>query len=43
MNNTIPDKVVLRDPWPGNISRQEMSWFEFQSRLMMVFKVWVSR
>jgi hypothetical protein len=43
MNNTLPDKVVLRDPWPGNLSRQEMSWFEFHNRLMMVFKVWVSR
>ncbi|MBK6612199.1 MAG: C39 family peptidase [Sphingobacteriales bacterium] len=42
-NNTIPYKVVLRDPWPGNISRQEMDWYEFSSRLMVAFKVWVSR
>ncbi len=42
-NNTIPDKVILRDPWPTNTSRQEMSWAEFQQRVGMIFKVWVSR
>jgi hypothetical protein len=42
-NNTIPNKVVLRDPWPTSPSRQEMSWYEFSNRLMMVFKVWVTR
>lgn len=42
-NNTIPEKVVLRDPWPTNPSRQEMSWNEFSNRLQMAFKVWVSR
>ncbi|MEO1653094.1 MAG: papain-like cysteine protease family protein [Bacteroidota bacterium] len=39
----IPDKVVLRDPWPGNRSRQEFSWREFQSRCFMAVKVWVTR
>ncbi len=39
----VPDKVVLRDPWPGGISRQEFSWNEFQSRYMMGIKVWVTR
>ncbi len=42
-NNTVPDKVVLRDPWPSSYSRQEMSWYEFSNRLMSVFKVWVTR
>lgn len=42
-NNTVPDKVVLRDPWPGSPSRQEMSWYEFSNRVMMAFKVWVTR
>lgn len=42
-NNTIPIKVVLRDPWPLSPSRQEMSWYEFSNRLMMAFKVWVTR
>ena len=42
-NNTIPHKVVLRDPWPASPSRQEMSWNEFSSRINMVFKVWVTR
>lgn len=39
----IPDKVVLRDPWPGNPSRQELPWNEFQSRCFMAVKVWVTR
>jgi hypothetical protein len=39
----IPDRVILRDPWPGNLSRQEISWYEFQQRCMMAVKVWVSR
>lgn len=38
-----PVKVVLRDPWPGNISRQEFSWQEFQTRCFMAIKVWVTR
>jgi hypothetical protein len=42
-NNTIPDKVILRDPWPANASRQEISWADFQKRVGMIFKVWVSR
>jgi len=39
----IPDKVVLRDPWPGNANRQEYSWNEFQSRCMMAVRVWITR
>ncbi len=39
----VADKVVLRDPWPGNPSRQEYSWAEFQSRCNMAIKVWVTR
>ena len=39
----IPDKVVLRDPWPGNESRQEFSWNDFQTRCFMAVKVWVTR
>lgn len=39
----IPDKVVLRDPWPGNPSRQEFSWNDFQSRCFMGVKIWVTR
>lgn len=42
-NNTIPHKVVLRDPMPGMLSKQEMSWGEFSNRVMMAFKVWVTR
>lgn len=37
----IPHKVVLRDPWPHNKSRQEMRWADFERRLTMLFKVWV--
>jgi len=42
-NNPIVEKVVLRDPWPTNPSRQEMSWQEFVSRATGIFKVWVVR
>ena len=39
----LPDKVVLRDPWPGNPSRQEMSWQDFTNRVFMALKIWVTR
>ena len=42
-NNPIIDKVVLRDPWPYNPSRQEMSWYEFSGRVRNIFRVWVVR
>ncbi len=42
-NNTIPKKVVLRDPMPGYPSRQELSWNDFQKRLFMIIRVGVSR
>ncbi|MDX1908854.1 MAG: papain-like cysteine protease family protein [Bacteroidia bacterium] len=41
--NTVPDKVVLRDPWPQSPSRQEMSWYEFSQRLDIGLKVWITR
>jgi hypothetical protein len=42
-NATIwPDKIVLRDPWPTNPSRLEMSWIEFTSRLHTCYKVWLN-
>ena len=31
--NKIPYKVVLRDPWPHNTSRQEFEWQDFISRI----------
>lgn len=39
----VPDIVVLRDPWPGNQSRQEFTWSEFQERCFMAVKIWVTR
>lgn len=42
-NEPIFTKVVLRDPWPGNRSRVEMSWSDFQSRLTFMCRVSVSR
>jgi len=42
-NNPIIDKVILRDPWPYNPSRQEMPWAEFSSRVTDIMKVWVVR
>lgn len=38
-----PHKVILRDPWPGNNSRQVFTWNEFQNRCFMKVKVWVTR
>lgn len=37
----IPDKVILRDPWPGSPSRQEMSWNNFTKYVVSIYKVWV--
>lgn len=42
-NNPIFQRVVLRDPWPENPSRQEMSWAEFQQRLMFWAHIHVQR
>ena len=39
----IPEKVVLRDPWPYSPSRQEMSWREFAQRVNSVYKVQVKQ
>lgn len=35
--------VVLRDPWPGNPSRVEMSWSEFVARVETIVRVRVVR
>lgn len=32
-NKKVPYKVALRDPWPGNPSRQEFSWNDFVNRI----------
>jgi len=32
-NKKIPYRVVLRDPWPENPSRQEFGWNDFVSRI----------
>lgn len=37
-----PTGVVLRDPWPGNQSRQEWPWQQFTSRCTFVARVQVS-
>lgn len=42
-NQPIFDSVVLRDPWPGSPSKVELSWREFQSRLMFAARVSVNR
>jgi ABC-type bacteriocin/lantibiotic exporter with double-glycine peptidase domain len=43
LNNPIFLRVVLRDPWPENPSRQEMPWDEFQQRLTFMAHVYVQR
>lgn len=42
-NNPIFRSAVIRDPWPGNPSRQELPWFEFQRRLTFMAHVQVQR
>lgn len=42
-NNPNFRTVIIRDPWPGNRSRQEMSWRDFQARLMFMTRVYVNR
>lgn len=42
-NNPIFQQVALRDPWPGNPSKQELLWSVFQQRLMFMSHVYVQR
>lgn len=42
-NEPIFQGVILRDPWPTSPSRQEMSWAEFQNRVMFWARVHVQR
>ena len=42
-NNPIFQSAVLRDPWPGSQSRVELSWPEFESRVMFATRVHVMR
>lgn len=41
--NAVIDRVVLRDPWPDNPSRQEMPWAQFAYRVRDIIRVWVVR
>ena len=43
MGNVYPQGVVLRDPWPGNQSRQEWPWQMFASRVYFVARVQVKQ
>ena len=38
-NQKVPYKVVLRDPWPENPSRLELSWSNFYNRINCVTHV----
>jgi len=42
-NQPIFTKVILRDPWPGSPSRQEMNWSEFIQRVTFAARVYVVR
>lgn len=42
-NNPIFRGVIIRDPWPGSPSRQELSWNEFQMRLIFMTHIYVTR
>lgn len=43
LGNANIDKVVIRDPWPYNQSRQEISWQQFAPLITDVIRVWVVR
>lgn len=38
-NFPVFHSVVLRDPWPGNPSRQEWSWSDFRARLGAAMRI----
>ncbi len=42
-NNVVIDKVRIRDPWPYNPSLQEISWDDFQAKVIDIVRVWVVR
>lgn len=42
-NEPVFQSVILRDPWPTTSSRNEMSWGEFERKLMFMARVSVSR
>ena len=42
-NNPKFHSVLIRDPWPENDSRQELSWNDFQSRYMFAARIYVER
>ncbi len=39
----LPHKLVLRDPWPGRPSRQELGWHEFVANDLTMIRVNVRR
>jgi len=42
-NQPVFDRVVLRDPWPSNESKQFWSWNDFRSKLTFLARVHVFR
>ena len=43
LGNPVFERVIIRDPWPGNPSRQDIPWPEFQRRLQFMAHVRVFR
>lgn len=41
-NHKIPYRVVLRDPWPDNNSRQEFEWSDFVNRINCITYVTIN-
>lgn len=39
----ILTKAIIRDPWPGNYSKQEATWAVFRLKISFLVRVWVSR
>lgn len=36
-------KAIIRDPWPGNESRQEYDWNEMQKNMPFLIRVYINR
>lgn len=39
----ILTKAIFRDPWPGNYSKQELTWVVFRLWASFLVRVWVTR
>ena len=45
LGTTFPllTKAIYRDPWPGQVSKQETIWALFRARTQYMIRIWVTR